>query len=68
VRYQNTANIYTSGRVTHKATWCDSHSKNGSAQNFKSGNDCEAFASVETLTSRQLSASAARAVSAWPAY
>ena len=39
----------------------------GSAQNRKGGKDPGALTSVETLISRQRSASAARAASAWPA-
>jgi len=39
-----------------------------SNQNRKSGNGPAAMTSVDTLTSRQRSASAARVASAWPAY
>jgi hypothetical protein len=51
-----------------KVVQCGSHAERGSAQNRNAGKDRGAVTSVETLISRQRSASAARVASAWPAY
>ena len=55
-------------RKAREVVQCDARSERGSAQNRKAGTDPGALTSVETLISRQRSASAARAASAWPAY
>ena len=46
---------------------CEVRAERGAAQNRNAGKDPGALTSVETLISRQRSASAARAASAWPA-